>query len=260
MSLKYIVTNGNEYLIVGSKTKKTTDVKKATLFRYEQVTNYLRNNLCNDVRWTYRKVNNKPSGKNYVITNGCNYASDSGITFKFKEAKRFNSEADALRYVDAHGGFFDKVYIITEDSEIVDFDEKRQFTKEQLATIGVTTSKTKRIVFPSDVRQNIYEKGNGRCAICGKKIKYKDFTIDHILPLDRGGDNDITNLQPTCRSCNELKSNSTDSEFVKSITNTLSYQIETNKNEEVINALMNSCVKSYLEDIFGSEVVDIIMA
>lgn len=259
MSLKYIVTNGNEYLIVGSKTKKTTNVKKATLFRYEQVINYLRNNLSNDVRWAYRKVSNKPSGKNYVITNGVNYAGEDGVTFKFAEAKRFNSEADALRYVDARGGFFDKVYIITEDSDLVDFEEKKQFTKEQLLTLGVSTNKTKRIVFPPETRQIIYEKNNGRCAICGKKIKYKNFTIDHILPLDRGGENHIDNLQPACEQCNSLKSNSTDNEFVKSIANTLTYQIEHNDNKEVMDKVINSCVKTYISKMFGEEVANAVM-
>lgn len=260
MSLKYIVTNGNEYLIVGNKTKKTTNIKKATLFRYESAINFLTKNLNNDIRWAYRKVNNNPSGKNYVITNGCNYASeDGGITFKFRDAKRFNSEADALRYVDARGGFFDKVYIITEDSSVVNLEEKRQFTKEQLAEIGVSV-KTKRITFPPETREFIYKKTDCRCGICGKKVKYKDFTVDHIMPLDRGGTNNVDNLQPTCKQCNTLKANSTDKEFMRSIANTLSYRIKHDEdNTEIIDQLIGSCVQQYLTKMFGEEVANTVM-
>lgn len=52
------------------------------------------------------------------------------------------------------------------------------------------------------------------CAICGCQIDYKahhlapnSFQIDHIVPLDRGGDDVLDNIQPSCRNCNRRKSN-----------------------------------------------------
>ena len=38
-----------------------------------------------------------------------------------------------------------------------------------------------------------------RCLRCGKSRR---LTVDHVLPLSKGGGNVIGNLQPLCRSCN----------------------------------------------------------
>lgn len=59
----------------------------------------------------------------------------------------------------------------------------------------------------------IYAKYNGHCALCGKPVKFSELTIDHKVPLDKGGSNDMTNLQLACRRCNLAKSNLMDNEW-----------------------------------------------
>lgn len=49
-----------------------------------------------------------------------------------------------------------------------------------------------------------------RCAYCGNFSK--DITIDHVMPLSRGGNNTLGNIVPACRSCNSLKHAKTPSE------------------------------------------------
>lgn len=46
------------------------------------------------------------------------------------------------------------------------------------------------------------EAQGGKCLMCGKKTK---LTLDHIVPLSKGGRNDITNFQMLCHSCNSKK-------------------------------------------------------
>lgn len=43
---------------------------------------------------------------------------------------------------------------------------------------------------------------NHRCAACGEK---KPLTVDHVVPLSKGGTNTIDNLQPLCLPCNLRK-------------------------------------------------------
>ena len=62
------------------------------------------------------------------------------------------------------------------------------------------------------VRQLVYDKYDGHCAYCGKRIEIKDMQVDHKLPLRNWNKslseaelNSIENLMPSCRRCNHYK-------------------------------------------------------
>ncbi len=48
---------------------------------------------------------------------------------------------------------------------------------------------------------------SGKCYYCGKKVVYKNITMDHIIPLARGGRSTRDNLVPACKECNTKKKN-----------------------------------------------------
>lgn len=58
-------------------------------------------------------------------------------------------------------------------------------------------------------------RGDGkRCLFCGAS---DNLTIDHLIPVSKGGINEITNYIILCGSCNHLKDNLTLEEFTKKI-------------------------------------------
>lgn len=46
---------------------------------------------------------------------------------------------------------------------------------------------------------------SGLCHYCQKKVAYKNITMDHLVPLARGGRSTKDNLVPSCKNCNNLK-------------------------------------------------------
>lgn len=47
----------------------------------------------------------------------------------------------------------------------------------------------------------------GTCYYCGGQVGFKNLTMDHIIPLSRGGRSTKDNLVPCCKQCNDRKKN-----------------------------------------------------
>jgi len=45
----------------------------------------------------------------------------------------------------------------------------------------------------------------GRCHYCGRQVGSRGLTMDHIVPLIRGGRSSRGNLVPACKECNNQK-------------------------------------------------------
>ncbi|MCK9484849.1 MAG: HNH endonuclease [Candidatus Marinimicrobia bacterium] len=46
---------------------------------------------------------------------------------------------------------------------------------------------------------------SGICHYCGKKFKPEELTMDHIVPIVRGGKSTKSNVVPACKECNNKK-------------------------------------------------------
>lgn len=64
-----------------------------------------------------------------------------------------------------------------------------------------------RSFIPSFVRERVLKNCNGVCAHCGCKLTIgENFTIEHVIPLNKGGNNDENNYVALCKDCNKGKS------------------------------------------------------
>jgi 5-methylcytosine-specific restriction endonuclease McrA len=52
-----------------------------------------------------------------------------------------------------------------------------------------------------------------QCFYCSRELTEEEKTVDHKLPVSKGGTNEITNLVICCQTCNSKKSNQTAEEY-----------------------------------------------
>ena len=86
--------------------------------------------------------------------------------------------------------------------------------------------KTNRKNFSQEERIQVYVRDRGLCGICGEFIAPDKFTLDHIVPLARGGSNSLDNIQCCCKKCNIAKADSMPDEYFENLLKILDFQME----------------------------------
>lgn len=66
-------------------------------------------------------------------------------------------------------------------------------------------SRRKRDMIPLS-RRNVYLRDNGDCQYCGNKLGLAEYTIDHVIPQCKNGQDTWENLVLACQKCNKYKS------------------------------------------------------
>ena len=52
---------------------------------------------------------------------------------------------------------------------------------------------------------NLWIESRGKCGYCGAKVTPDNYTLDHIIPISKGGLTNKNNLIICCTHCNRLK-------------------------------------------------------
>lgn len=70
-------------------------------------------------------------------------------------------------------------------------------------------------ILVSFTKKDIIKRDGLYCYLCKKLLTEKEATLDHIIPLARGGDHKPENIKVACLSCNSSKNKKTLTEYKK---------------------------------------------
>lgn len=146
--------------------------------------------------------------------------SDSGKILKVKEiaeAKDFGTLGEAVDFIQFNSGKTKGYYVYDTCTHRVCWGRKPPVKPYK---------KVKRKHYSKNVRKLLYEKANGCCQLCGKKLLFEDATIDHIVALSVGGKDEVDNLQTSCFICNQAKASYLPEEFADRVFDTFCYQMD----------------------------------
>ena len=86
----------------------------------------------------------------------------------------------------------------------------RSRSEKKAAKKAVRRSGRRRGKISKTKREFIYKRDGYKCVRCGEDDR-AELTLDHIVPVSRGGTERNSNLQTMCRHCNGLKADKTGS-------------------------------------------------
>lgn len=90
--------------------------------------------------------------------------------------------------------------------------------------------------FSPDVKEEIFEKNNYQCVVCGRgRQNGVEICVDHIKPKDKGGTNTVDNGQTLCMEHNLMKKNYSQTEAGKRYFIKMYEQATSSNDERMVN-------------------------
>lgn len=174
-----------------------------------------------------------------VITNGTYYISftenDRMIKTKdIENAYNFPLISDAIKIMKRSKGKTKGYYVFNTFTGYVLWrhmtsEEYEKIKMEKLERVEAkrdNKGKIKRRTYSQDTRKLIYNNAGGCCELCGRKLLFEDMSLDHVIPLSRGGIDNVENLSCVCYEDNQFKNNILPDDFMERITKIFIYQME----------------------------------
>lgn len=133
-------------------------------------------------------------------TSGYNSLWANYIQLQNEEAEKINKEHWCI-VVATHQHFVTGTYL----ESLLELH--RQHWRNKIGNGKNKKVKNGRTPFTKSIRHEVFKKDNYKCVECGVSKKERCLHVDHIIPISRGGTDELDNLQTLCDGCNLAKSN-----------------------------------------------------
>lgn len=199
------------------------------------------------------KVFNSKTHKDYAMVTPIIFlGNDNNSVTEIAAAKSFGSYSEANDYVNKNNvseiisdviildSKYKKYKVEKPCEDIVEVENAEIITPPQGVDVIV---KYPRKQFSAAVRGRIYSKYNGICQICGKPVNRAEMSVDHIIPLSKGGTNLEDNLQLSHDFCNKMKGSYDENECVQFGADIVCHSLLNNPDINLVFKLARSIVR-----------------
>lgn len=159
-----------------------------------------------------------PTGTYQKFCADCRDAVEKEYMAQYGQTHKKELTAYGVEWQNAHPGCHDEWNAAHRDKVRATKSayDKRHPEERHLITLRHRASKrgntpTGEVLTLEQWRQ-VLEKFNHRCAYCG--VKSDHLTIDHVVPVSRGGADTVANVVPACQHCNSAKNAKTPEQWV----------------------------------------------
>lgn len=129
----------------------------------------------------------------------------SVFPFTYKEMTSINEIVWYELYAEFHTKSFDVNKINDEIRKLLDDDDVVKKTGIWEYVLDHNEYHLNLRTFPISIKNAVYRKQEGKCAICGEYHPIEEMEADHIIPWSKGGTTELENCQLLCRHCNRVK-------------------------------------------------------
>lgn len=248
----------NDVKFVSSMRSVCNNPSSATHMKLSEVASFIKDNPT----FGYYRTRKTSKGNDYVMYVGEMkfVAPNQTLTTDQKNAMKFDSVEDAYRYLDENEDNLPPDINVVVDKYFVRRKRPNSVKKNISPTITASevfkhlekTNSSERMLIPQNVREELYENSGGICGICGKKVSKYTYTIDHVIPLSRGGTNNPDNLRVVHCDCNKLKGNFTDTELLSNVGNVACNGVYVNPGSRLTAKLLRATVRGLLAKNLGN--------
>ena len=186
--------------------------------------------------------------KNFVVSTKKQFIGDNcTVVNNMNDARSFGTIEAAYSYID---NIPDVKELLGETFVIDNHYKRMRRPEEQRRRQEYLESRPGQRMFISSATRNAVRKKSRYCAICGKLINDEEYSVDHVIPISRGGNNSFENLRPVHRRCNMIKDNMLDDELSQHATNITCYNLFNNPDDDSRNKIIRALVRGLIREAY----------
>ena len=130
------------------------------------------------------------------------YKNKSKIELKFLDRRRVS----VVGYITKINYFFNRYIVLRSNNGTLMKIFLEDINDSSIVPIDfMKKEKESRNPINPKLRYEVLKRDRFKCRYCGAKGKYVKLEVDHIIPVSRGGTDDIDNLRTSCFKCNRGK-------------------------------------------------------